>query len=282
MNEAIIFSLIFGTFRMALPLMLAALGGIFSERTGVVNIALEGMMLSGAFFSVVGAYFTKNPWLGLLIGLISSLVFGILHAFATVKWKANHIISGIAINMLASGITVFLCQVFFKVRGTSPSVNKLPEFFFFLITAIIFIIAYIYLYKTPWGLRLRACGEHKKACISVGISVEMYQFIGVAISSLLAGLAGIYLSLGQIGLFREGMSAGRGFIALAAMIFGGWHPVKTLFACLLFGMAQMVQLLFTNVIPAQFAEMFPYIITIIVLAGIIGKTSPPAEVGLTE
>ncbi len=273
------------TLRMALPLMVAALGGMFSERSGVVNIALEGMMLSGAFVAVLVSYFTGSPWLGLLGAILAGGLVATIHAVVSIRYYANQVVSGTALNMLAAGGTVFLLNVFFNTSGTSPSVTALPYWGPFKPTVylglLLVAISHYVLFYTSFGLRLRSVGEHPHAADSVGISVRKMRYIGVILSGMFAGLAGTHLSLGVLDVFREGMTAGRGFIALAAMIFGKWYPFGAMGASLLFGFFQALQIRLqgTVAIPNEFIQMIPYIFTVIALAGAIGRATPPAASG---
>jgi general nucleoside transport system permease protein len=292
--------------RMATPIALAAIGGTICERSGVVNIALEGMMLFGAFMAVVGTTFTGNPWAGLLVGVVSSMLLALIHAFASITLKTDQVVSGTAINILALGLTGFLMEVIFGRPGTTDPVPRLmPVFNFggptdgvwnwintivFSYTPIVYmaiIIAVVgqwALFKTRWGLRLRALGEHPRAADTVGISVIRGRYSAVIVSGALGGMAGANLTLEQVGSFTEGMTNGRGFIALAANIFGRWTPAGSYLASLLFGFADALQIkmqLFRDVIaiPSQFFLMLPYVLTVIVLAGVVGRAVAPAAVG---
>lgn len=281
-------SLILASFRFATPLILAALGGIFSERSGVVNIALEGMMLFGAFAAVYGSASTGNPWIGVLYAMIAGLAFAAILALVCVTFKANQIVVGTGINIFASGITIFLLQVLFSVKGTSPMVNRLPAFRFFgvrfnpitYIALILVPIVWFIFFKTHWGLRIRSIGEHPAAADTLGINVNKWRFISVLISGVLAGLAGAHLSIGDGSAFVRNMSAGRGFIALAAMIFGKWHPFGAFGAAMLFGFAEAVAVRVDFAfIPSELISAIPYVLTLVVLAGFFGKSIPPAASG---
>lgn len=297
------------TIRSAAPLILAALGGIFSERSGIVNIALEGIMLSGAFFamlfSYLGTQYGLPPLVSAISGTLAALVFGFLismiHAVVSIRFRANQIVSGVAINILALGLTGFLLQQIFNTSGNSPSVPSLgampipglasipiigPIFFnqpplVYLALIAVPVSAFV-LFRTPLGLRLRAVGEHPKAADTVGVNVFKLRYLGVALSGLLAGLGGAYLSIGQLNIFSENMTNGRGYIALAAVIFGKWNPWGALGACLLFGLADAIQISLQNAgvqIPSDFLLMLPYVLTLVALAGFIGRAEPPAAAG---
>ncbi|ACB84019.1 ABC transporter permease [Natranaerobius thermophilus] len=281
--------ILIASFRLATPLLLAALGGIFSERSGVINIALEGMMLFGAFAAVYGTALTGSPWIGMIYGIIAGMLLAALHALVSVQFKADQIISATGINIFATGITLFLLQVIFEVSGTSPGVPRFPAWVLFDVIrfppttyfALILVpITWILFFKTPWGLRIRAIGEHPEAADTLGVNVNMWRFICVVISGALAGLAGAHLSLGVTGSFVREMTAGRGFIALAAMIFGKWNPFGALGAALLFGFADAIAIrVDIPYIPSELIGAIPYVVTIIVLAGLIGRATPPRAVG---
>jgi simple sugar transport system permease protein len=288
---------------------LAALGGIFSERSGIINIALEGIMLSGAFFAMLISYIASQagipPLASALLGAVGALVFGLLvsmiHAVVSIRFQANQIVSGVAINILALGLTGFLLQRIFNTSGNSPSVPNLPAMpipvlaeipilgpIFFDQPPIVYValiavpVTAFVLFRTPLGLRIRAVGEHPKAADTVGVDVFKLRYLGVALSGLLAGLGGAYLSIGQLNIFSENMTNGRGFIALAAVIFGKWNPWGALGACLLFGLADAIQISLQNAgveIPSDFLLMLPYILTLVALAGFIGRARPPEAAG---
>lgn len=297
-----IVSLLNTTLRMATPLILAALGGMFSERSGVINIALEGIMLIGAFTAMAGSYYTGNPWIGVLAAVIVGIFISLIHAVVSISFKANQVVSGTAINIFATGITGFLLRVMFHRAGQSPSVtdvspwtiplvNKIPfigkiigkQIPFVYFALIFVVVSYWVLWKTPFGLRIRSVGEHPAAADSVGINVKKIRYISVMISGFFAGLAGASLSIGLLDVFVKNMSSGKGFIALAAMIFGKWTPHGALLAALLFGLADALQMLAQTIgiseIPRQFLLMLPYVLTILALAGVIGRAIPPAASG---
>lgn len=286
---------------MATPLVYSALGGIFSERAGIVNVGLEGMMLIGAFSGVLTSYYTSNPWLGLLSAVLAGGLLGLLHAVLTVKFAGNQIVSGTGINLLALGFTAYMSQAIWGSRGASTDVPKIPDISLAPLRSIplvgdalntvfsqnplvylmlvVVVVSYIVLFKTPAGLRIRAVGEHPAAADTAGINVHRTKYICLAVSGMLAGLGGVFLSLGQLGLFVLGMSGGRGFIALAAMILGRWKPFGTLASGLLFGFlyALEIGLQSTGLLPPQIILAIPYILTVIVLAGFVRRAKPPSD-----
>lgn len=283
----IIISLILATIRQAAPIMITALGGMFSEVTGVVNIGLEGMMLMGAFTAAVGSHYTGNPFLGILAGMIAGGLMALIHGILSIKYKGNQTVSGVAINLFASGFTIFMLRVLFNQSGNSPAVQKAPQVMgMSLIVFIIYIIAawtIWFLYKTQTGLRMRAVGEHPLAADTVGIDVYKIRYFGVIMSGVLAGLGGAYLSIGALNQFTKEMSAGRGFIALAALVFGKWKPKGVIAASLLFGFADALQVIiqqYVKSIPPQFIQMIPYVLTILALAGVVGKAVAPKASGV--
>ena len=289
------------TIRVATPLVLAALGGLFSERSGVINIALEGKMLAGAFTAAAVTYTvdkrlgmgTASPWIGLLAGMIAGLFIAAIYAVSCIRFKADQVVSGAAINILMLGVPGFLSGALFLSSGSTPQIpkdNLLPQSPWFVAVVILVLVAVIWyvLYKTPFGLRLRSVGENPEAADAAGVSVSRIRYSGVLLAGILAGLGGAYLSIGQSSLFTRNMTAGRGFIALAALIFGKWRPVPTLLACLLFGFTEALSIQMQGVfklpsgedIPVQFIQMVPYVLTIVVLAGFIGSSRPPRALGI--
>jgi len=301
MRDIFTLSLIASTIRLATPLVLAALGGLFSERSGVINIALEGKMLAGAFTAAAVTYAADNklglgaasPWVGLLGGMLAGLFIAVIYAVSCIRFKAEQVVSGAAINILMLGIPGFLSGAFFLSSGSTPQLPKdhlLPQSPVIIAITILALVALIWyvLYKTPFGLRLRSVGENPEAADAAGVSVSRIRYSGVLLAGALAGLGGAYLSIGQSSLFTRNMTAGRGFIALAALIFGKWRPVQTLLACLLFGFTEAVSIQMQGVfklpsgddIPVQFIQMVPYVLTIVVLAGFIGSSRPPRALGI--
>lgn len=288
------------TIRLATPLVLAALGGLFSERSGVINIALEGKMLAGAFAAAAVTYAadvrfgmgSASPWVGLLGGMLAGLLIAAIYAVSCIKFKADQVVSGAAINILMLGIPGFLSGALFLSSGSTPQLPKdhlLPQSPLIIAIAIGVLVAVIWyvLYKTPFGLRLRSVGEKPEAADAAGVSVARLRYSGVLLAGILAGIGGAYLSIGQSSLFTRNMTAGRGYIALAALIFGKWKPVQTLLACFLFGLTEAVSIQMQGAvkfsgedIPVQFINMVPYVLTIVVLAGFIGSSRPPRALGI--
>ena len=278
-----IFQLIPSTLRMATPLGFAALGGIYSERSGIINLALEGMMLIGAFGYVIGTQASGSTWIGLLIGIGFGLVCALLHAVATITFQAEQIVTGIAINILVLGITEFLLP-------TSKQVGGLPQWklpfigsysFLVYLLPVLMVVSHILLFKTPWGLRLRAAGESTEALAAMSLSRAKWQYLSVLLSGILASIGGCFLA-SEVHYFTKGMTAGRGYLALAAVIFGNWRPLNGVTACCLFGFATALELANPWNIPGQLLNSLPYILTMIVLAGFVGKSRPPASLGKIE
>jgi simple sugar transport system permease protein len=297
-------SLLASMIRLSTPLILAALGGLFSERGGVINIALEGIMLSGAFTAAAVTAFTHNPWLGLLAGAGSGLLVGLIHSVASITLRADQVVVGTAINILFLGVPALASGALFESTGSTPQLPReqtLPDWNIPVIERIpvlsqllsghkpiVYIallmvpVSYYVLFRTRFGLRLRAVGENPEAADTAGVSVARMRYAGVLVSGLLAGIAGAYLSIGQNSLFTRNMTAGRGFIALAALIFGKWHPVGAFLACLLFGVADAIAIRMQGVvdIPVQLIQIIPYVLTLVVLAGFIGRATPPKAIGV--
>jgi len=294
-------SLLSITLVTATPLTLAALGGMMCERSGVVNIALEGIMLTGAFVGYAAAFATHNLWLGVLGAILAGMLIAALHAVLSISFLVDQIVSGTVINILAVGITGVFYRNFIESQNTAgpgtlpqwnvPLLSQIPvlgPIFFqnqFVTYAMLVLIVIVHftLFHTVWGLRSRACGEHPLAAETAGINVYFVRYVNVIASGALAGLGGAYFSLQQIGNFLPGMTGGRGFIGLAAMIFGHWTPVGAFLASLLFAGSDQVgsrlQSVFHVPIPLQFLGMIPYILTIVVVAGAMGRAIAPAADG---
>ncbi len=306
------------TLRLSTPLLLACLAGLYSERAGIFDIGLEGKMLIAALFSAAVAYTSGNVWVGMLAGIGASLALSLIHGLASITFRGNQLISGVAINFLASGMSVLVAQSWFKQGGRTPSLkgdarfepielpgaltrirdiaeaNPLMQVYSELIsghTIIVYLslllvpLTWWVLFRTRFGLRMRAVGENPAAVDTAGVSVVWLRFSAVLICGVLCGIAGAYLATALQAQFVKEMTAGRGFIALAALIFAKWRPWSALWACLLFGLLQAIAVRFQNIqvgeftIPVQFMEALPYILTVVILAGFIGKAIPPRAGG---
>lgn len=292
--------LIGNTFMYSAPLIFGALGGVISERSGVVNLGIEGMMTVGAFVGTAVGYFTGNPWIGFLVAGLAGGLFALLHAVASITFKADQTISGIALNLIGPGLALFLCRMFFSgATMTQPVPHKLPKILGgaqsntvaqnlnFDITVILAFVAmlvmWFVLYRTKWGLRVRSVGEHPAAADTLGISVTRTRYVCVILSGVLAGFGGASMTLAVIQQFTPTAISGQGFIALAAVIFGKWTPQGAYGACLLFGFAQALAVFMGLVkvpIRSEILAMLPYILTIIVLILFVGRSVAPKSDGL--
>jgi ABC-type uncharacterized transport system permease subunit len=284
MSNILIVALLFSAVRLTTPLLLAALGGLYSERSGVINIALEGLMLAGAFTAATITHYTGSPWIGLAAAILAGMLVALVHGVACIQFKADQVVSGTAINILFLGIPALLSGAFFESTGATPQLPQgqlIPNVPIWLAFALVPVTWYV-LYRTPFGLRLRAVGENPEAADTAGVNVSKVRYLAVMLSGALAAIGGAYLSIGQSSLFARNMTAGRGFIALAALIFGKWRPVQTMLACLLFGFAEALSIQMQGVsqIPVQFIQLIPYVLTIVVLAGFIGHSRAPRALGL--
>ena len=288
-----LFAILEQTLRIAIPYLFAAAGGVLAERAGVVSLTLEGFMLSGAFAAVLGSSLTGNPWIGILCGMLGGLVWGLLHALASIRFRADQIVVGIALNLLAVGTTRLFLKLIFKSSSNSGRVagfggegtGALATFqnpLLWLGLAIIPILAF-WIDRTPFGLRVRAVGEHPAAAETLGVPVGRVRALAVAMSGVVAALGGAYLALDQH-QFTDEMTAGRGFIALAAIITGSWRPLRAGVACLVFAAAEtlQIQLQTLQLIPSQIVATIPYVLTIVVLVGWVGRATPPAALGRSE
>lgn len=288
--------------RTAVPILIAALGIVFSQRAGIVNIGIEGLMLIGSFAGVLGSYITGSVFLGTIVAVISSMLFALIFAFFTITIKADQTVVGTAINIIAGGLTIVLNRVIFGSNMTNiqldvfdivpiPILSKIPILGPSLFTQsipvyIIFLlvpIAHFVLYKTNTGLKIRAVGENPKACDTVGLNVIKIRYATVLYSGLMAGVAGAFVSMGQLSFFTEGMVAGRGFMALAAVVFGNYSPYGVMFASLVFGAGEALQYRLQasgSGIPYQFLLMLPYLITIVAVCILTKKSNQPAASGV--
>jgi simple sugar transport system permease protein len=290
------------TLEAAVLLLLPALGGVISERSGVVNIAMEGMMLTGAFFAVVATLAWHNPWLGVLVAMLAGGLIALIHAVVSIRFRADQIVSGVAINIFAAGLTVFLANRFYGLQDVGhigpaallPNVNipilsGIPFFGRVLfqqnvivyVALILLVATHVVLFRTRLGLRIRAVGEHPQAADTAGINVFLIRYAAVVTSGLLCGISGAFLSIGISNTFVQNMTSGRGYIALAAMIFGKWTPFGAFVACMIFGLGQAI---YDNnsiiSISPYLLSMLPYILTLVVLAAVVRRSSPPAADGI--
>jgi general nucleoside transport system permease protein len=309
MRQLFTWALLFSTLRLATPLVLASIGGLYSERAGVINIALEGLLLAGAFTAASVTYYSHSPWVGLLAAMVAGALVAGMIAVACIRFKADQVVTGTGVNIMFIGLPAVLSGAMFLSSGSTPQIpkeNLLPDLYHYfpsfvpawrvltdisvisvLAVVAVAVTAYV-LFRTPFGLRLRAVGENPEAADAAGVSVNRIRYLGVILSGALAGIGGAYLSIGQSSLFTRNMAAGRGFIALAALIFGKWRPVQTMLACLLFGFAEALTIQMQGVkllpsgeeIPVQFIQMIPYVLTIVVLAGFIGQSRAPKAIGI--
>jgi simple sugar transport system permease protein len=289
--------LLLSTIRTATPLIFAALGGLFSGRAGVINIALEGLMLAGAFTAAVVTYELQNPYIGFLSGLIAGAALALVYAIAVIKFEADQVVTGFAVSLLMIGLPAVISAAIYDSAGSTEQIGKeflLPNYLnnrlniaSILAFALVPVVWYV-IYKTPFGLRLRAAGENPAAADAAGVNVIRLRYVAVILSGVLAAAGGAYLSIGQSSLFTKAMTAGRGYIALAALILAKWKPVPVLFACLFFGFTEALSIQMQGVvklpsgedIPVQFIQMIPYVLTIIVLAGFIGLSRAPKALGI--
>lgn len=286
---AMLVQLAASTLRMSTPLVFAALGGYLSERSGVVNIALEGFMLLGAFAAAAASVATGSPWAGLGAAVIGGGAVALVYGLFVIRLRSDQIVAGTASNMLALGTAPFLCKILYDSTGSSPSIplaDRFAHFPIFLAWALVLAL-HFWTSLSPGGLWLRFAGEHPKALDSAGVSVRRVRWLAVAASGALAGLGGATLSICLSSAYSRNMTAGRGFMALAALIYGKWRPVPAAAACLLFGFADAVQIRLQGVVlwgrdpvPVQFIQILPYGVTIVVLAGWVGQSRAPRALGV--
>lgn len=301
MDGGSIIGFVEATVRLSTPILLASLGGMFTARAGIINFALEGIMINGAFFAVYGSYITGSPWVGVLFGIAGGLIAAAVLGFASITAKVDQVVAGTGINILFLGLTSYLLGIVFGI-GSAPSnvpsfkalpipvlhnipivgdilFNQIPLVY---ISIILVPICWYVVYKTPFGLKLRAIGEYPKAADSVGINVTRTKWMAIIISGILGGFGGAFLSIGQLSVFMERMTAGRGYVAWATVTVGKWNPFGIYGASLLFGAADALQLRLQAVgikVPYQFFMMLPYVLTMLVLAGVVGRTVAPAFMG---
>ena len=286
----------------ATPIALAAMCEVISERSAVINIGLEGIMLTAAMTAVVSATLTHNLYIGLLVAMLTGGVVGAIHAVLVIRFKVDQIVSGTAVNIIGTGATNFVSARFLETNidqlnnsGTFPNITipllvKIPivgpvlfeNNLIFYLTVLLVVVLYVVLFFTPWGLRSRAVGEHPKAADTLGINVYLMRYVNVILGGVLAGIGGAYFTIGSIGRFDRQMTNGKGFIGLAAMIFGKWNPIGAYGASLIFGFADSLQVKMQILgipVPSEFLGMAPYLVTMIVLAGVVGRARPPAADG---
>ena len=296
LTPTFILILLFSSIRLATPLIFAALGGMFSERAGVINIALEGLMLAGAFTAAVVTYELQNPYLGFVSALVVGGLVALVFAVAVIKFEADQVVAGFAVSMLMLGLPAVISSRLYDSAGSTQQIAQqflLPNFYnrISLASILAFLLVpacWYVLYKTPFGLRIRAAGENPEAADAAGVNVIRLRYVAVVLSGVLAAAGGAYLSIGQSSLFTRGMTAGRGYIALAALILAKWKPIPVLFACLFFGFTEALSIQMQGVIkmpsgedvPVQFIQIIPYVLTIIVLAGFIGLSRAPKALGI--
>lgn len=294
----VILLLISNTIMYSTPLVFGALGGLISEKSGVINIGLEGMMIFGASTGVIVATMTQNPWFGFIAAGFAGMLLALLHAVASITFKANQSVSGIAINLIGSGAALFMSRVVFGTINTPPVPNKLPKLFVdssslgafsrlnfewtSVIALILTLVIWVVLTKTKWGLRITSIGEHPVVADSLGINVTKVRYISVLTSGFLAGLGGAAMTLSILSHFTPTAISGHGFIALAAVIFGKWKPISVYVSCIFFGFAQalVIQLGSGSVIPTQIIAMLPYVLTIVVLVFFVGRSVGPKASGV--
>ncbi|EBA05289.1 MAG: ABC transporter permease [Paracoccaceae bacterium] len=314
MDFMTIIQILDSTMRLATPLLLACLAGLFSERAGIFDIGLEGKMLAAAFVSAAVAAVSGSVWVGLLAGMGASIFLSLLHGLASITFRGDQLISGVAINFLAAGLTVVIGQSWFQIGGRTPSLSGDGRFLpinwpfaealsetpviggiyselisghtiLVYVSLLIVPLSWYVLFRTRFGLRLRAVGENPAAVDTAGVSVIRLRYSAVIICGVLCGLAGAYLATGLAAGFVKEMTAGRGFIALAALIFAKWRPWHALYACLLFGFLEAIGNRFQSIeiigisVPVQFMQALPYILTVVILAGFVGKAVPPRAGG---
>lgn len=294
-----VLTIIGSTLRISLPIILCALGSMYSERVGVLNIGMEGIMLLGAFFGTLGSYVSSSAWVGLLFAILIGAIIGLLHGVLTVKFHANHSICGVAINLLGDGLSIILLSLVWGNKGKSSEVvgfhtldslfkYKIPVFselfgsmtILSLIMLLLVAFSYVFLYRTPWGLRIRVVGDKPQVADSMGINVEKYQMLYVVLGAAIAGMAGASLSIGSLHYFSKGMVAGRGYMAMAAMVFGQWNPLFIFLSGLFFGLVEALQMRLQLLsLPVQFVQMVPYVVTIVMLVFTSKSNKGPQNVG---
>ena len=291
--------LVAATLRMAVPYILATTGGTFSVRVGITDLGCEGMMIGGAFFGVIGSYYSGSPWIGMLCGILAGIVFALLNGLLHITFKVNPAISGVCVNLLSTALAPLLLKLIWNNESMSPIVNNFGNFadtwlaelpvvgeilatqnILLFITLAIVLIAWIFLFKTKYGLRMRMVGEAPVAASTVGLNAIRYKYIGEILCGALAGLGGVYLSLGQLNMFTEGMTAGRGYICMVINVISGYNPLGTIAGGIFFAFFEALRTVIQNAaINANFLMMIPYIMTLIVIVISARRILPPAGMG---
>jgi len=298
LEQLISMNMLLVTLRMAIPLILASIGSVICERSGIINLGIEGMMLAGALGAVIGTSIFQSPWMGTLAAILMGGVFGLIHAVLCIRYHTNQAVSGVGINIFASGLTIVLCKAIWDKEGLSGEVAQIPTVTvpllhkipvigplfeeqspYLYITILIVAISWYVMYRTKVGLRLRTIGDHPKAASTAGVDVTKYRYVAVIVCGMLCGLSGSFLSIVQNNLFVKEMVAGRGYIALAATIFGGWNPLGSFWASMLFAFSQALRITLDLNIPEQFLQMLPYLLTMFVLILAGGKAKGPQASG---
>lgn len=294
----LIISILSSSLRGSVPLILAATGGSFSNRAGVSDLGLEGMMLFGAFFGVYGSYISGSAWVGLLFGAMFGVLISMLHAVMHITYRVNASISGMCVNLLGTASTPLLLNAIFDSNGNSPQVqgfsklnipalNNVPfigpilnsQSILFYVTIVMVVIGWVFMYRTTMGLRMRMVGENPQAASTVGIKVTAYKYFGVAMSGMFAGMGGAYLSLSQMNLFVENMTSGRGYISVVISSFGQYNPLGAMAGSLFFGFFDSLQTIFQSTLPSQLMMMAPYLFTMLVIVFGVKRSKAPAGIG---
>lgn len=291
--------LIAATLRMAVPYVLATTGGAFSVRVGITDLGCEGMMIGGAFFAVIGSYYSGSPWVGMLCGILAGVLFALLNGLLHITFKVNPAISGVCVNLLSTALAPLLLKLVFDNESMSPIVNnfgnysdfwlaelpivgeilKTQNVMFFIMLAVV-LVAWVFMFKTKYGLRMRMVGENPAAASTVGLNTTGYKYMGEAVCGALAGLGGVYLSLGQLNMFTEGMTAGRGYICMVINVISGYNPLRTILGGVFFAFFEALRTVIQNAeINANFLMMIPYIMTLLVIILSARRSLPPAGMG---
>jgi len=270
--------LLLATLRLATPIALIALGETYSERTGIINVGVEGTTVLGGLVAALVAYYTGSPWIALVAAVVSGGLAGGLHALWCIRFRANHVVSGIGINILVAGLALFITSSVWGWRGTSTYSDTLNNWYIVGAMFVVIFASQILIFRTRWGLRLRVVGEKPEAADTAGINVHRTRYVYTIVNGMLCGLAGAFF-FNNVGRFTSGMVGGRGFIGIAAMVIGNYSPVGALGAALLFGFIDALQMRLQSFIPSQFSIMLPYLLTVLVLAFLIKRAQVPAALG---